>query len=103
MFFGKELFSVGDDGKLRLEFAPVIPAYLIDKNNQIEAAFLGNIKAVYHFSEKRDYYPGNYRISRICLRYRGDEGEKQIDGQALCGAQAEDILNGLVEEIQIYI
>ena len=50
--------------------------------------------------EKKDYIPGQYHVTGICLIYE-NESTADIDAEGVTGQMAEDIRNGRVREIHI--
>ncbi|MDO5345729.1 MAG: hypothetical protein Q4E91_08300 [Lachnospiraceae bacterium] len=98
MMFGADPFRM-TDGKLCLEFRPLLPSYLIGRDQSVEAVFLGNTKVTYHLCDREDYIPGNYRTgSYKVLRKDGtvEEGTGKI-GEEL----ALLIRDGKTSEIHI--
>ncbi len=90
MFFGKNVFTL-KNGELVFEPTPAIPAYLIadnDGKHEVGATLLGNTVVTYEFAEKKDYYPGNYKITKI--EAEATDGSKKIfeDG-VISGKDAE--------------
>ena len=61
MMFGRKPFLRTESG-VQINLQPCIPAYLIDEERTIRAAFLENSTVIYHFAECRDYFPGSYSI-----------------------------------------
>lgn len=61
MMFGRKPF-LRTEGGVQINLQPCIPAYLIDEERTIRAAFLENSTVIYHFAECRDYFPGSYSI-----------------------------------------
>ena len=98
MMFGK-LFTV-EDGKLKLTFAPVLPAYLVGEGRRVEAMLLGDTRVIYSTAETRDYFPGNYNVTDMELFYRDGSCYRTVQN-ALTGTTAEDVRSGKVKEIQI--
>lgn len=141
MMFGAAPFRV-ENGELTLNLAPVLPSWLIPEDGCVEAAFLGKVRVIYHFDEKKNYVPGGYQVEKICMRYADDNTRKanlntrkaykgaygmdsaatqakagnvtcentnevngciEITGQKVCGRMAEDVRNGQVKEIELFI
>ena len=61
MMFGRKPFLRTESG-VQINLQPCIPAYLIDEERTIRAAFMENSTVIYHFAECRDYFPGSYSI-----------------------------------------
>lgn len=98
MMFGN-LFQY-KDGELSVNFAPVLPKYLVGEEKHIEATLLGHTKVIYELEETRDYFPGNYQVDSMELCYRNGNVYKTARG-TLTGAVAEDLRNGRMEQIKI--
>ncbi len=65
MMFGKQPFAMDEKDKtLTLALSPAIPAWLIPEYCIVEARFLGSTTVCYHFSEQKDYLPGQYEIKK---------------------------------------
>lgn len=62
MMFGKQPFT-WENGKLSLQFKPLLPDYLISENT-IEAMFLGTIPVIYKLPDQNTITPANAKISR---------------------------------------
>ena len=101
LMFGKNPFTV-ENGQLCLELAPAIPAYLLDDNLSIRARFLGHTDVVYHVPEKKNYYPGEYRIYKIQLTDR-DGGTVCSKGNILEEQKALEIREGRIERIEVWL
>lgn len=99
MFFGKTPFYL-DDGALRLEFSPCIPAYLMPENECLEATFLGHIPVVYHTTGLRELIPGRTKAIGYTLAY-ADGTKKTIPTSSLDTAEALEVRNGNVTSIRI--
>ncbi len=99
MMFGQQPFAVKEGG-LVLRLEPALPAYLLAEDGAVEAVFLGGTKVVYRVGEKKDYIPGEYRVETYRLRYR-DGRETVEDGPEIAGQAAQDVRDGIVEEIQV--
>ena len=101
MMFGTNPFSV-KNGELCLEFAPVIADYLLDDNLSIRAKFLGHTDVIYHVPEKKNFYPGNYRIYKMQLT--DHEGSTVCrKGNTLEGQAAAEVRDGKVERIEVWL
>ena len=100
MMFGKKTFTMSENG-LSLQFAPVLPAYLIPEDGMVEAKFLGSTTVVYHFPEKKDYIPGEYVVGKIAITWKVGKTE-EMTGE-ITGKAAEEIRNGNAESITVEI
>lgn len=101
MMFGRHPFSV-QEGELTLRLAPVLPAYLLEDNGEVEAVFLGETRVVYHIREKKDYIPGEYQITEYALTYRNGD-RLSVSQPVIVGKAAQDVRDGAVEEIHVTI
>ena len=101
LMFGKNPFTV-ENGQLCLELAPAIPAYLLDDNLSIRARFLGHTDVVYHVPEKKNYYPGEYRIYKMQLTDR-DGGTVCSKGNILEEQKALEVREGRIERIEVWL
>ncbi len=100
MMFGKTPFTLTENG-LTLQFAPVLPEYLIPEDGVVMARFLGSAMLTYQFSEKKDYVPGNYRVGKISVVWK--DGNKTEAEGCICGECAEAIRDGKAESIAVTI
>lgn len=101
IMFGKNPFVV-KNGKLCLEFLPVIPDYLLDDNLSIRARFLGHTDVIYHVPEKKNFYPGNYGIYKMQLT---DHNGSTVcrKGNILEGQTAAEVRDGKVKQIEVWL
>lgn len=99
MFFGKAPFRL-EDGALRLEFSPCIPAYLMPEDEYLEATFLGHIPVVYHTSGLRELVPGRTKAVRYTLTY-ADGTQKAVTASSLDTAEALEVRSGKITSIHI--
>lgn len=101
MMFGQHPFEE-KDGELVFKPEPVLPDYLLKENGEVEAVFLGETKVIYHIGEKKDYIPGEYRITEYELEYK-DGSILHTDTSEIVGKPAKDIRDGIVEKLQITV
>ncbi|RKM62528.1 hypothetical protein D6855_01865 [Butyrivibrio sp. CB08] len=104
MFFGKKPFSY-KDGELTFEAAPAIPSYLIreeDGKFSASAMLLGKTEVIYEFDAKKDYYPGNYKVTEYVVTTDSGE-EKVVSGSTITGELAKNIREGRVCKICVKI
>ena len=99
MMFGRQPFGV-QDGELTLHLEPALPSYLLEENGTVEAVLLGDTKVVYHVGEKRDYVPGEYRVTECTLHYK-DGSTISVQEPAIGGRAARDVRDGAVKEIHV--
>ena len=103
MMFGASPFKM-KDGTLLAEFSPVIPAYLIGEERTVTARFMGHTPVTYHFDEKRDYFPGEYRIEKTVLTKKTPKNSTEtFPGGVLAGNAAVSLRSGKFEKVDIYI
>ena len=81
MFFGPAPFA-WRGGKPELDLRPAIPEYLIDETLTLEATLAGTCRVRFHFAEKRDYFPGNYTVTRLTCDRTPDEIRRGAQAQA---------------------
>ena len=99
MFFGAAPFTV-EDGALCLEFAPMLPAYLLPDSGVVEATFLGHIPVRYEAPGCRELMPGKTRP--VCYRLTLSDGNQvSIPGNALKGEYARAVRAGQVSRIEV--
>ncbi len=101
MMFGQQCFRA-EDGKLTLAFAPALPEMLVGEERTVEAMFLGSTKVIYHFAEKKDYLPGEYRVTEIKLKY-GDGSTYQTVNGVIGNLAACDVRDGKVWQIDVSV
>lgn len=101
MMFGARPFE-RKDGELVLQLQPALPAYLLEENGGVEAEFLGETTVIYRFGEKKDYIPGEYRITGYELQYKDGSTLRTSAGE-IVGKPAQDVRDGMVEKIWVTI
>ncbi len=101
MMFGGQPFKWVDN-ELVLTLEPTIPEYLIPDNKQIECTFLGKIKVIYQFNQKRDYYPGNYKVVEYEIQEL-DGLQSTIKGANIPEKVARKVRNEEIMQIKVYI
>ncbi|MGN0156174.1 MAG: hypothetical protein ACI39N_02915, partial [Lachnospiraceae bacterium] len=99
MMFGKSLFTMQGD-ELTFKPTPAIPSYLIPEEKKIKVTLLGEIEVEYCMEEKKDYVPGNYRISSMHFLYK-NQNEADTSSDHISGKIAEDIRERRIEKIEI--
>lgn len=99
MMFGRTPFETeGND--LVCRFTPMIPSYLIGDDKKVSATFLGRTKVTYVLPDANDYYPGNYSVESMQLKYANKAGA-QVSQGILRGQLASDLRDGLVSQIEV--
>lgn len=102
MMFGSNPYKVDLCG-LILEFAPVLPKYLLGKEGTVEVTFMGKIKVCYHVKDKsKDYYPGNYSVAEYALS-AGKAPVTHIYADHLEGQLAKDVRDYKYSKIDVYL
>lgn len=101
MMFGEKPFEM-KDGKLSLSFAPIMPAYLIGEDKQIEVMFLGHTPVVYQFADQKDYIPGNYEVTGMELTF-ADGRVVKVDGAVLAENEAAAVRGGEVKKMVVSV
>ena len=99
LFFGAKPFRM-EEGKLKLEFRPFVPEYLMPEDGIVEAVFLGKIRVVYDARGQKELAPGKIAAARYVLTY-ADGHEERVDGSVLGEAQALAVRNGQMLEIHV--
>lgn len=99
MMFGARPFAARE-GKLELEFQPMLPSYLIGEEKEIRCVFLGNIPVIYRLPDREDFIPGNYEISSYLIKW--EDGTETCMTQ-ISGEAAKKIRNGGAECITVMI
>ena len=105
MMFGNEPFML-ESGELVFAPSPVIPKYLIpesdDEGRTVSARFMGQTDIVYHLGERKDYIPGEYKITKMVVTDAEDK-EKEITGQAMKADAAIALRSGAYKKVDIYL
>lgn len=71
---------------------PVMLKELIPDNGLVTCTLFGSVQVTYHFPEKRDYYPGTYRVKSVAAD--GDDG-------TVVGRKA--LLSGQIRSVRVEI
>lgn len=100
MMFGYRPFR-SDGETLTLEFAPLIPSYLIGDDKCVEAVFLGKTKVVYHLCDKNDFIPGSYVVKEIAIT--GKDGVCEWKAGQIPDETARLIRDGWANKIEVYL
>ena len=105
MVFGNEPFML-ESGELVFAPSPVIPEYLIPKSDDgdkvISARFMGQTDIIYHLGERKDYIPGEYKITKMVATDAEDK-EKEITGQVMKADAAIALRSGAYKKVDIYL
>lgn len=101
MMFGVKPFTVQEE-KVTLALQPMLPAYLIDQNKEVQAMFLGNTPVVYHLQHQQDYIPGNYTVKKYLITRKNGEIAEEC-GEKLQGDIVREIRDEGVTGIEVYL
>ena len=101
MMFGNHLFEA-QEGALVFGPEPCIPAYLVPEDGKISATLLGSIPVHYYLPQVQDYIPGEYTIEKMNLHYKNGS-IANVSNSSIQGKMAEDIRNGMVREIEVFV
>lgn len=99
MFLGDKIFTY-ENGELKLYFGPKLAGWMFDEQGLASFSFLSTCKVTYHNPERKSTYgPGGAKVSRIVIT----DTKEEISGDCVSGALAEQIRNGEIRDIQIYL
>ncbi len=101
MMFGDRPFK-DEAGTICLSFAPVIPGYLVGDDLTVSANFLTDTTVNYHLSGKKDYFPGNYRITEMILNYK-DGSVCKVNQNAVYGQMALDLREQKIATVDVTV
>jgi len=101
MMFGKNPFFMDKD-ELKVRLSPSIPKYLIGEDKKITTTFLGSAKVTYQFKEKRDYIPGDYKITSMKAQYSKGTNAT-VTSDTFGGIVAKDLRDGKIREIIVTV
>lgn len=101
MMFGEKPFK-DEAGTLCLSFDPVILDYLVGDELTVSASFLTDTKVTYHLPKKKDYFPGNYRITEMTICFK-DGTVSRVSQNAIYGQNALDIREQKAAAIDVTI
>lgn len=99
MMFGSQPFTIEKE-KLTLCLKPAIPKYLIGEKEEITAMFLSCIPVTYHLAERKDYFPGQYKVESIDVVYEGGNHYTTTE-ESISGRLAADIREQKVSAILV--
>ncbi|MCR4998527.1 MAG: hypothetical protein K6A05_01660 [Lachnospiraceae bacterium] len=100
MMFGKQPFHQAEE--LCFQPNPLIPEYLIPEDGVVGAKFGGRMMVYYHCEIKKDYLPGEYRISS--METEDMEGVRHsYCGDTLIGEDARSIRDGRVVRLDVFL
>lgn len=101
IMFGSVPFRM-KDGELTFTLEPAIPEYLYGDDGTVSARFMASTDIIYHMTDKRDYFPGNYTIRKIVMK--DEKGNvKEVSDEILKGKDAELTRNGIYKTIDVYL
>ena len=99
MMFGRHLFDE-KDGELVFAPQPAIPSYLITEKDTVTATLLGEVEVEYLLHEKKDYVPGEYKVTSMHFVYKNGSAA-DTNSETVSGQIAEDIRDGRISRIEI--
>lgn len=100
MMWGKQPF-VMEDQQLRLRMQPVLPAWLFDQENTVQATFLGEIEVVYHNPSRKDTF-GEQGAKVVEMKLTMKDGQQvHITGDSLDTQHALQVRNRNVSRMDI--
>lgn len=105
MFFGKNLFTMNEDKELIFKLNPAIPEYLIKEEADrftVSTTMLGETELIYQFNEKKDYIPGDYKITGITVEFF-DGTMVNAEADELIGEDAKRIRNRQAKAVTVTI
>ncbi|WP_408071287.1 hypothetical protein [Butyrivibrio sp. JL13D10] len=89
-------------GELVFKLEPTLPKYLISDINTVSARFMSSTDITYHFSERKDYFPGEYTVQKIVLKDDNGEEKEAVSG-VITGKDAELVRDGSYRNIDVYL
>lgn len=99
MFIGDKVFTV-NDGQLELHLEPKLPGWMFDENGDVSFNFLSGCNVTYHNPGHKDTYGETpAKIEKIVIKATNEE----IHSSCLSGKHAEDIRNGEIRDITVYL
>ncbi len=101
MMFGASPFTVSPEDELVFTPSPVLPEYLLGPKNRVKARLLGRTDVIYGFAERKDYFPGSYRVGMISIRFR--DGKKKTVKEELRGEDAEALRKGKILTLEVSV
>jgi len=101
MMFGRNPFTQ-ENGKLVGRFAPMIPSYLLSEDLTVTSTFLGGTAVNYHFAEKKDYFPGNYKVTGMKVKYHNG-AVAEVGGESLNSETCQELRKGLIASVDVTI
>lgn len=99
MMAGPAPFSV-EDGRLRFELAPMLPAWLFDEKGLVQFTLFGHTQVVYQNPDKRATY-GQNPVKPSAMHVTFADGRTKETGPVLTGEDAEAIRLGQVTRVVV--
>lgn len=99
MSFGKQLYRMEND-ELVFELKPSLHESFFN-NGLLETTLFGHIQVVYHNEANKNTYDPNVHVYQYVLHQ--DEKSVNIDGNKVIGKWSQDIRQGKVKKIDVYI
>lgn len=102
MFIGNRAFYVGDDGSLKLKFAPALSEEFFTAQGDASWTFMGRCRIVYHNPSRRATFGSD--APKICkMRLLTTGGEQiEVNGDVLEDELATDLRDGKIVRIDVY-
>ena len=101
MMFGPHILTMRD-GQLTFAPQPAIPSYLIPEDGCVAATLFGAVKVEYHFHQRKDYIPGQYRIESMRFTYKGGK-VAECSGDCASDGIGEDLRDGKLSSVSVEI
>ncbi len=86
-----------EENELILKFAPKLPKWLFDSNDEVSFKFLGKCNVTYHNEAKKDTY-GAKKAEIVKIKIKG---YKDIIGNKIKGELAEEIRKGNIDKVVV--
>ncbi len=100
MMAGVEPFTV-IDGRLSLQFKPILPGWLFSSDNMISYKFLGKTVVIYHNPRRVDTFDSQLNIHSTTLS-KGGKKEIEFSSGIIPQPYAEKIRDGEIGQIDVY-
>ncbi|WP_431087277.1 cellobiose phosphorylase [Paenibacillus sp. 8b26] len=101
MMTGGKPFGYDHRG-LSLKLKPKLPGWLFTDAGELSFCFLGSCQVTYVNVERKDTYSPDSEVAKYLLYYASGE-RKTINRSVLEQQEAQDVRNGLVSRIEVYL
>lgn len=99
MFIGDKIFTY-ENSELKLHFAPKLAGWMFDEQGDASFTFLSATKVTYHNPGRKATYGADAaKITKIVIT----DTQTEITGDCISGSLAEQIRNGEIKDIQVYL